>query len=162
MRINPSTPVNIGNGLRRRLLADGFTLIEAIVAIAVLALLSTAIITILLQMNTHAMAARLQTLAAVTALNQVELVSTDAPFSPPDEQIPVELIVGEQTAPVLVYDDPNSEETITGIMTTTVEDPGYSQNGFYLHMRKVTVTVSYLFRNRPYSVRMRTIRASDV
>ena len=91
----------------------------------------------------------------------IELVSTDAPFSPPDAQIPVELGLGTQTAPVLVYDDPNSEASVNGVMTTIVDDPNYSQNGYNLHLRRITVTISYQFRNRAYNVTMHTIRASD-
>lgn len=116
----------------------------------------------MLHMNTNAMASRLTTMASLIALNQIELVSTDAPFSPPDEQVPVELVVGEQTAPVIIYDDPNWDHSIDGTITTKVEDPGYWQNGTNLHVRRVTVTVAYRFRNREYSVVMHTLRASDV
>jgi hypothetical protein len=73
----------------------------------------------------------------------------------------VELGLGTQTAPVLVYDDPNSEANVNGIMTTIVDDPNYSQNGYNLHLRRITVTISYQFRNRTYTVTMHTIRASD-
>lgn len=132
-----------------------------------MAVLSVAIPPALLAMNSYATVARLNTLASAIALNQIELVSTDAPFSPPDNQIPVDLIVGTQTKddpadPIIIYDDPNSETTITGKMTTTVEDPGYRQNGYDLYLRRITVTVTYKFRNQTYQVRMRTIRASDV
>jgi prepilin-type N-terminal cleavage/methylation domain-containing protein len=140
----------------------GFSLLEVMFAVAIVALLSIGIITLLLQMNTYATAARLKTLATLAALNQVELLSTDAPFSPPDQQVPVELTIGNQTAPVIVYDDPNSNITVTGTMTTTVDDPNYWQNGYNLHLRRVTVTVAYVFRNRNYTVTMHTIRASDV
>lgn len=139
-----------------------FTLLEVMSAVAVLALLSSGVISVLLQMNTNATVARLQTLAGVIALNQIELISTDAPFSPPDEQVPVDLTVGNQTAPVIVYDDPNVDGEVIGSMTTVVDDPDYWQNGFNLHLRRITVTVSYQFRNRTYSVQMHTIRASDV
>lgn len=142
--------------------AGGFTLMEVLSAAAILVFMSLSVITILLQMNTYATAARLKTLASVIALNQVELVSTDAPFSPPDDQIPVDLTVGTQTAPVIVYDDPNADTTVNGVMTTSVEDPGYWQDGRNLHVRRVNVTISYEFRNRNYSVTMRTLRASDV
>lgn len=132
-----------------------------------MAVLSVAIPPALLAMNSYATVARLNTLASAIALNQIELVSTDAPFSPPDDQIPVDLMVGTQTKddpadPIIIYDDPNSETTITGKMTTTVEDPGYRQNGYDLYLRRITVTVTYKFRNQTYQVRMRTIRASDV
>lgn len=150
------------NLTKRRRLSAGFSLLEVMSAVAIVALLSAGIISLLLHMNTYAMAARLKTLATLVALNQVELVSTDAPFSPPDEQVPVELTLGNQTAPVIVYDDPNSNVTISGTMTTTVDDPNYWQNGFNLHLRRVTVTVAYVFRNRNYIVTMHTIRASDV
>lgn len=140
----------------------GFTLLEVMASAGVLALISVAMVSVLLQMNSHATVARLKTLATLVALNQIELVSTDAPFSPPDAQIPVELVLGDQAAPIFVYDDPNSEQVVTGTMTTTVDDPNYWQNGYNLHLRRVTVTVTYQFRNRNYLVRMHTIRASDV
>ncbi len=141
---------------------SGFTFAEVLFSMAVLAIVAAAVISLLLQMNTYAMVARLKTLAGTIALNQIELVYTDAPFSPPDEQVPVELTLGSQTAPVIIYDDPNSETTVEGTMTTVVEDPGYWQNGFNLNLRRITVTVSYSFRNRNYSVTMHSVRTSDV
>ncbi len=139
-----------------------FTLVEVLVSTTIVILISLSVVPAMLHMNTNAMAARLTTLASVIALNQVELVATDAPFSPPDGQVPVDLEIGEQTAPVIIYDDPNWDHAVTGQMTTTVEDPGYWQGGMDLHLRKVTVTVTYRFRNKNYSVQMHTIRASDV
>ncbi len=138
-----------------------FTLVETLVSTTIIILLSLSVVPAMLHMNTNATVARLTTLASIIALNQVELVETDAPFSPPDGQIPVELALGEQTAPVIIYDDPNWDHSVLGQMTTRVEDPNYWQNGMNLHLRKVTVTVSYRFRNRDYSVQMHTIRASD-
>lgn len=153
---------NFENSVRRVWRQTGFTLMEVMFTVGILALVASAVITALLQMNTNAMTARLKTLAALSALNQIELVSTDAPFSPPDDQVPVELTLGNQTAPILIYDDPNSDTTVTGTITTTVDDPSYWQNGYNLFVRRVTVTVSYQFRNRTYVVKMHTIRASDV
>lgn len=132
------------------------------VAVAVVALVSTGVIALLLQMNTHAMTARLKTLATVASLNQVALVSTDAPFSPADGQIPVDLDVGNQVSSIIVYDDPNSGLSIPGTMTTTVADPEYWQNGHNLQLREITVSVAYTFRNRNYTVKLHTIRAADV
>ncbi len=139
-----------------------FSLVEVMVSIGILGLISTGVIALMLLMNTNATVSRLQTLATIAALNQVELVSTDAPFSPPDSQIPVELKLGNQMSSILVYDDPNADSFITGTMTTTVDDPNYFQNGNNLNLRRVSVTVAYKFRNRNYVVRMHTIRASDV
>ena len=124
---------------------SGFTFAEVLFAVAVLAIVAATVISLLLQMNTYAMVARLKTLAGTIALNQIELVYTDAPFSPPDEQVPVELTLGTQTAPVIIYDDPNSDTTVEGTMTTVVEDPGYWQNGFNLYLRKITVTSATVF-----------------
>ncbi len=140
----------------------GFTLIEVLVSATLIILISLSVVPAMLHMNTNAMAARLTTLASLIALNQVELVSTDAPFSPPDSQIPASLALGPpRTESVIIYDDPNFDSTVTGTMTTNVENPGYWQNGVDLHLRRVTVTVAYKFRNKDYSVRMHTIRASD-
>ncbi len=139
-----------------------FTLVEVITSVAIIAGISVALTTAFLQMNTYAALSRLKTCATVIALNQIELVSTDAPFSPPDEQVPVELVLGTQTAPLIVYDDPNANLSVWGVMTTVVEDPGYWQNSMNLNLRKITVTISYTFRNKNYSVTMHTIRASDV
>jgi type II secretory pathway pseudopilin PulG len=140
---------------------QAFTLVEVMGGVALVGIASIIVILALLQMNTYATVARLKTLATVIALNQIELVSTDAPFSPADLQIPADLTVGTQTAPVLIYDDPNSDNVVNGIMTTVVDDPNYSQNGYNLHLRRITVTISYEFRNRSYNVTMHTIRASD-
>jgi prepilin-type N-terminal cleavage/methylation domain-containing protein len=158
----PSQPPSAKFEKNAQAAVSGFTLVEIMSVVAILGLVSTGIISVLLQMNTYATVARLKTLAAVVALNQIELVSTDAPFSPPDQQIPVELTLGNQMSSILVYDDPNSDGVVNGTMTTTVDDPNYWQNGYNLHLRRVTVTVTYQFRNRNYTVRMHTIRTSDV
>ncbi len=148
-------------GLKRDA-AAGFTLLEILVSAAIIILVSLSVVPAMLHMNTNAMTARLTTMASLIALNQIELVSTDAPFSPPDGQVPVELEVGQQTAPVIVYDDPNHDVTINGIMTTTVDEVDNEPGQPVLYLRKITVKVEYEFRNKDYSVVMHTLRASDV
>lgn len=139
-----------------------FTLIEVLVSAVIVILIGLSVVPAMLLLNTNTMAARLTTMASLIALNQVALVSTDAPFSPPDGQIPVDLALGEQTAPVIIYDDPNWDHSVNGTMTTKVEAVENEAGAPPLHLRRVTVTVEYNFRNKDYSVVMHTIRASDV
>ena len=140
---------------RPREAVEGFTLVETLVSATIIILITLSVVPAMLQMNTTAMASRLTTMATLLALNQIELAQTDSPFSPPDGQIPVGLTPGEQTSPVIIYDDPNWDQTVSGTLTTTVEVTAYP----YVH--KVTVTVRYKFRNRDYVVSMHSLRASD-
>lgn len=139
-----------------------FALTEVLFSVGAFGLSSAVALALLLQVNTHAAVARMKTLASIAALNQAGLVRTDGPFSPADDQIPVDLEVGTQSAPIVIYDDPNSETAVMGVMTTTISDPDYWQNSNNLHLRRITVTIQYQFRNRNYSVTMHTMRAADV
>lgn len=158
---DPSPVPRAPLGLKRNA-AAGFTLLEILVSAAIIILISLSVVPAMLHMNTNAMTARLTTMASLIALNQIELVSTDAPFSPADGQIPVELQIGEQTAPVIIYDDPNHDVTVNGVMTTTVDEVQNQPGQPVLHLRQVTVKVEYEFRNKDYTVVMHTLRASDV
>jgi prepilin-type N-terminal cleavage/methylation domain-containing protein len=144
----------------------GFTLVEVMVATALLGLMAGSAIWALSQANNYASIARLYTGAENAAQNQIDLILTDSPFNPQSSppEVPVELQVGASAAQtVTIYTDPsNLLAIITGQMVTTVTKNTITVNGIDLNLYSASVVVTYTFRSKPYRVQLNAMRASDV
>jgi len=144
----------------------GLTLVEVMVASAMIALTCTSFMFVFTQLNQMAMINRLYTGAQAVAQNQIDLISTDTPFVPAKSEIPTELTPGTATASVNVYNDPISGNTVPGTMTTTVAavNSTYSNGSVTdtLYLYTATVSVTYSYRNRSYTVTMSTLRTADI
>jgi hypothetical protein len=144
----------------------GLTLVEVMVACAMIAITCTTFMFVFTQLNQMAMIARLYTGAWAVALNQTDLISTDTPFVPANNEIPSELTPGTATTNVTVYDDPVSGNSIPGTMTTVVSavNSTYANGSVTdtLYLYTATVTVTYTYRNRSYSVALSTMRTADI
>ncbi|EDY15856.1 hypothetical protein CfE428DRAFT_6621 [Chthoniobacter flavus Ellin428] len=142
---------------------------ELMVAIGLFGITSAAAVAALLRINTNAALCRLQTGACTVAQNQIDLILSDGPFNPQPalNQVPPELTLGETdqgsaAAPTIaVYTDPSTGQKVLGWMQTVVKDAGASSGGTALYVYQVTVTVSYYYKGRLYSVSLNTMRASD-
>jgi type II secretory pathway pseudopilin PulG len=165
-----TTHRNIGQKARA---TAAFTLVEAMVAISVLAIGVASAVGALTKFNSIASISRNATGAYAAVMNQIDLIQSDAPFNPgktnPDgtAQIPPELQLGTQTQNnVPVYQDPNTGVVVSGTMTTTVSDISstYTQGSqtYPVTMYQAVVTVTYTYLSRNYSFSMSTIRASDI
>jgi prepilin-type N-terminal cleavage/methylation domain-containing protein len=135
-----------------------FTLAEAMIALAVIALLSALAYPAMQVANQNAMKARLMTLADELARNQIDQIETSSPFNPQytPAQIPTVLATGTSTSTVPLYIDPNTGTTqISATLTTTIQLIG-SYNAV-----AGTVTVAYQYHGKSYQVQMNTIRCSD-
>jgi type II secretory pathway pseudopilin PulG len=150
-----------------------FTLLEAVVGIAVLGVGVACVVGGLTKLNAIAFSARNATGAYTAVMNQIDLIQSDGPFNPSrtntdgTPQIPPELQLGTQTKNnVSIYQDPNTGVIVSGTMTTTVTDISSTYNSgsitFPLTMYKAVVTISYTYLTRNYSFSMSTIRASDI
>ncbi len=153
--------------VRRR--QTGLTLVEVMISCAMICITCTTFMFVFTQLNQMAMISRLYTGAYAVAQNQIDLISTDSPFEPgatPTPVIPTELTVGTTTTPVTVYQDPVSNNSVAGTMTTVVApvNTSYTSGSTTetLYLYQATVTVSYTYRNRNYSVSFSTLRTSDV
>lgn len=144
----------------------GLTLVEVIVSAAMIGLTCSVVMFAFAQLNQMTMVTRLYTGASTAAQSQIDLICTDGPFQPQSSIIPTELQPGTATATVVVYEDPISNLTINGTMTTVVTATTTSYaNGTLtdtLYLYEATVTVTYSYRNRNYSVAFSTLRAADV
>lgn len=147
-----------------------FTIAEVTVAIGLFGIIAGSSVSALIRMNTNAALCRLQTGASTVAQNQIDLILSDAPFNPQYNQIPPELTTGPNnptnagtsTNPTVpVYTDPSTNMQVLGWMTTDVKDTNTTLNGKVLYIYQATVTVSYKFKGRQYSVQMSTMRPSD-
>ena len=146
---------------------SGFTLIEIVIALAVLGTMAAACYIGFNSLNTYAISSRLYTEAQTCAQNQIDLILSKEPFDVTNNKIPSVLALGTTTTPnVFVYKDPVSGSVVvTGTMTTTITDVGstmtFAGSTTNLNIRRATVTVSYTFRGKSYNVSMDTMRTAD-
>jgi prepilin-type N-terminal cleavage/methylation domain-containing protein len=160
-----------GRSERRRLRhgQHGFTLVETLVGLTMLAILGTGSFWTMNVMNVYATGARLYSEATAKAEQQIDAILTKGPFDPTaDPQlIPTELTIGTTTQNgVLIYKDPVTNQTVvTGTMTTTVADTGLSgtvgATATSLNLWQDTVTVAWTFRGKNYSVSLDTLRTGN-
>ena len=149
--------------------SQGFTLVELLVAAALLGLLAGGAIWALTAANNYASIARLYTGAETAAQNQVDLILTEAPFNPQANppQVPTVLTLGT-SAPqtVTLYTEPgganNQTHAVTGQMVTTVTSDNVIVQGQSLNLYSATVVVTYTYRSKVYQVELNAMRASDV
>jgi prepilin-type N-terminal cleavage/methylation domain-containing protein len=147
----------------------GFTLVEVLIATALLGLMAGSSIWALTQANNYASIARLYTGAETAAQNQVDLILTDGPFNPQTipPQIPPSLTLGT-SAPqtVILYNELGGANghtlTVTGQMVTTVVSNNVVTQSQNLNLWSATVVVTYTYRNKTYRVQLNAMRASDV
>jgi prepilin-type N-terminal cleavage/methylation domain-containing protein len=156
-------------GRRLRHGQHGFTLVETLVGLTMLAILGTGSFWTMNVMNVYATGARLYSEATAKAEQQIDAILTKGPFDPTaDPQlIPTELAIGTTTQNgVLIYKDPVTNQTVvTGTMTTTVADTGLSgtvgATATSLNLWQATVTVAWTFRGKNYSVSLDTLRTGN-
>src|SRR5881296_2367366 len=137
----------------------GFTLVETLVGLGMLALLGAGSFWTMNAMNVYATGARLHSEAIAKAEQQVDAVLTKGPFDPAanPQLIPTVLTPGTTTQNgVLIYKDPvTSQVTVTGTMTTVVTGTGLTgtvgSTPTDLSIWQATVTVAWTFRGKNYS-----------
>jgi prepilin-type N-terminal cleavage/methylation domain-containing protein len=151
----------------------GFTLVEVLIALSVLALSASTAFFALNRMNQISFANRLYSEAQAVAENQVDILLTRGPFDPTRTPplVPPELQVGTTTqSGVLIYVDPVTNQTVvTGTMMTTITDPGLTQTIITggttttanLNLRQIKVAVNYNYRSTNYNVVMNSMRTAD-
>jgi prepilin-type N-terminal cleavage/methylation domain-containing protein len=155
--------MKLRNGSRKH----GFTLMEVVMALAVVGTMGAGCYVGFNSINTYAISSRLYSEAQTCAQNQIDLILSKEPFDPTNNKIPTVLTLGTATTPnVFVYTDPvTGNVVVTGTMTTTVTDLGttmtFAGSTTNLNTRRATVTVSYTYRGRTYSVSMDTMRTAD-
>ena len=146
----------------------GFTLLEVLVATALLGLLAGSAIWALTQANNYASIARLYTGAETAAQNQIDLILTEGPFNPQSAQVPIVLTLSPPSqveTDIILYSEPNGTNgpahTIVGTRTTTVTKVP-PVNGVELNLYTATVVVTYTYRSKNYRVQLNAMRASDI
>ncbi|MFN2541871.1 MAG: type II secretion system protein J [Chthoniobacterales bacterium] len=147
----------------------GFTLVETLVGVGMLALLGAGSFWTMNAMNVYATAARLHSEAIAKAEQQIDSVLTKGPFDPTATPplVPPVLTPGTTTQNgVLLYKDPiTGQVTVTGTMTTVVADTGLTGSvgttATALNLWQATVTVSWTFRGKNYSVSLDTMRTGN-
>jgi prepilin-type N-terminal cleavage/methylation domain-containing protein len=159
--------MKLGSHAHSRQIA-AFTLVEILIAVTLLGAVAGTSYWSFNMLNTQTVTARLFTNATAIAENELEVFQTDGPFNPQNTppDIPDSLTIGtfQQTDPVVVYTDPDNDNVIvTGVLTTTVSDPGftYGTPAVNLNVRQIVVTLTYAYRGRNFVVIMDSMRTSD-
>ena len=137
-----------------------FTLVEVVVAVAVIGLLAVGSTQAMLSMNRQAMVNRVMTNARIVAQEQINSALTVefAPAANPPV-IPALLQVGTTISTVGIAADSTGTTTISGTMTRTVTA---ESNPLGVTMRRFACVVSYNYLGRNYSVALSTIRSPDI
>jgi prepilin-type N-terminal cleavage/methylation domain-containing protein len=145
-----------------------FTLMEVVMALAVIGTMGAGCYVGFNSLNTYAVTSRLYSEAQTAAQNQIDLILSKGPFDPSKNKIPTVLTLGTTTTPnVFVYKDPanNNNVVVTGTMATTVTDLGatmtFAGSTTNLNTYRATVTVTYIYRGKTYNVSMDTMRTGD-
>ena len=150
-------------------LHKGFTLVEVIVAISLAGIGVATTVAALTRINSVASVARNLSGATTVAQNHIDLLLSDSPFNPqknnPDGSImvPPELTVGTHVYNnIPIYKEPTTGVIVSGTLTTTIADVSPTYNGYVIPLYQATVTVTYTYLSRNYSVTMNTVRTSDI
>jgi prepilin-type N-terminal cleavage/methylation domain-containing protein len=157
----------------------GFTMVETIIAIAVLGIGVASTIGALTKINSIAAMSRNSTGAYTILTNQVDLFQSMSPFNPQKSQIPIDTSHGSYPTydmtlgthnisvngtdfkvPVYEYKDASGNVVlvVNGTLTVTVTDLSGSLPNTY----QAVFTVTYTYLNRNYTYSMSIIRTSDV
>src|SRR5438477_12220318 len=143
--------------ISRRALQNGFTLMEVVMALAVIGTMGAGCYVGFNSLNSYAISSRLYTEAQACAQNQIDLILSKEPFDIVNNKIPA--VLGGQvlaanasttvtTPNVFVYTDPVSGNVVaTGTMTTKITNPAdvmtYAGATTNLNTYLATVTVTY-------------------
>jgi type II secretory pathway pseudopilin PulG len=150
-----------------RIKQSGFTLLEACIALSLIAICFSLSFATITKNNQIATTARLFTLAQELARNKIDQIESAAPFNPLNVNsqgvltplVPTVLTMGTSTdSNVTLYADPSTSPAtvvVKATVTTVISDAG-SYNA-----RAGQVTVSFTYRGKSFSVPMNTIRVPD-
>jgi type II secretory pathway pseudopilin PulG len=159
--LSPATP--------RSRSSSAFTLVEIVIAISLAGIGVATTVAALTKINSIACIARNYSGATTVVQNQIDLLLSDSPFNPqktnPDgtPQIPPELTVGTHvTNNVPIYKEPTTGVIVSGTLTTIVTDISAPYNGYTIPLYQATVTVTYTYLSRDYTVTVNTVRTSDI
>jgi len=146
------------------LAVHGFTLLELTIALGMFALFATGAVVSMTQVNRHASATRLRTLALGVAQQRIDEVLT-IPWSSANR--PAVLVAGSRTdnAIPLNNDAMNNQAGLSSAFTnldTQVTATRVTEINDVLPRKvRAVVTVTYSYRNRPYRISLTTLRAID-
>lgn len=143
----------------------GFTLVEVLIAGALLAVLISGSVTALTQLNRWATGARLRTIAQAVAQQRIDLIET-TPWQVIGTR-PTILAAGTTTetnvplnnddynaATSLISPYTNLDSQVMSTRTTVITD-------LTTRTLRATVTVTFTYRNRPFTITLNTLRATD-
>ena len=143
----------------------GFTLVEVLIAGTLLAVLISGSVTALTQLNRWATAARLRTIAMAVAQQRIDLIET-TPWQVVGTR-PALLTAGsvtENNVP-LNNDDYNAATSLVSPYTTLDSQVMSTRTTVISDLTarslRATVTVTFTYRNRPFTITLNTLRATD-
>jgi prepilin-type N-terminal cleavage/methylation domain-containing protein len=145
----------------------GFTLVEMLIAAGILCMVAIASTQAMVVSNRWAAATRMRTNARAVVQRNIDQALA-VPFS--STQVPTILAITSSTGAVyeddgngdnkvdVVVQDSSGSVLVQGMLTRIVTAVANSENA---DIRRVTFRVAYLFRGRPYTYEMETLRTRD-
>ena len=148
----------------------GFTLVEVLIAGALLAMLISGAVTALTQMNRSATAARLRTIALAVAQQRVDQIET-TPWQDWVTRPAILAVDGTGTRTTTENNVPLNNDNYNA--ATSLISPYTNLDAQVLSTRttvitnlpprslRAVVTVTFTYRNRPYAITLSTLRTTD-
>src|SRR5438270_13721113 len=100
-------------GRNEKRCSAAFTLMEVVMALAVVGTMGAGCYVGFNSLNTYAISSRLYSEAQTAAQNQIDLILSKEPFDPANNKIPTVLTLGTTTTPnVFIYTDPVSGNVV--------------------------------------------------
>lgn len=156
----------------------GFTFIEALVAVSIIAIGVATAMPALTKINSIASMSRNATGAETIVQNEIDKFLSYTPFNPQKTnsdgtiQVPVDaantprnydLSIGTHTyANVPIYKDPATGVVVSGTLQTTITNVSTTYNTYTIPTYQATVSVTYTYLNRTYTASMSAVRVSDI
>ena len=148
----------------------GFTLVEVLIAGALLAMLISGAVTALTQMNRSATAARLRTIALAVAQQRIDQIET-TPWQDWVTRPAILAVDGTGTRTTTENNVPLNNDNYNA--ATSLISPYTNLDAQVLSTRttvitnlpprslRAVVTVTFTYRNRPYAITLSTLRTTD-
>ena len=148
----------------------GFTLVEVLIAGALLAMLISGAVTALTQLNRSATAARLRTIALAVAQQRIDQIET-TPWQDWVTRPAILAVDGTGTRTTTENNVPLNNDSYNASMSLI--SPYTSLDAQVLSTRttvitnlpprslRAVVTVTFTYRNRPYAITLSTLRTTD-
>lgn len=139
----------------------GLTLLEAVLAILILAIGTASALTALTTLNTYSIINRNRVAALAVLQSRVEEFLSE-PFTGNATSGPLMIGTRSEIVPIVTVTSNNSTQTwLSGNLVTTVSDASRTIGGNNLRLLRASFSLTHTYRGRTYTLTQSTLRAND-